>query len=108
MTDLKQPRPPRHAIRADAQISDSLSGRLIIAETSDVSVGGCYIETSDPLEVRSTVRVQLSFNGSIISAYGDVVRSDKAKGMGLKFRGITSEHVATIKRWLFALDRPDY
>lgn len=39
MIELKQPRPPRHSIRADAQIADSVSGRLIIAKTSDVSLG---------------------------------------------------------------------
>jgi len=108
MADLKQPRPPRHIIRANAQISDSVSGKLIIGETSDVSLGGCYVECVDPFEARGTVRIQLSYSGSTVSTYGDVVRSDKGKGMGLKFRGIAPEQVAVIKRWLFALDRPDY
>lgn len=108
MGDLKQPRPPRHSIRADAQIADSVSGRTIIAETSDVSMGGCYVETCDPLDARSTARIEISYNGSTVTAYGDVVRCDKGKGMGLKFRGIAPEQVAIIKRWLFALDRPDY
>jgi hypothetical protein len=108
MSDLKQPRPPRHSIRADAQICDSVSGRVIDAETPDVSLGGCYVETSNPLDAKSTVRIQISYNGSTVSTYGDVVRSDKGKGMGLKFRGIAPEQVAVIKRWLFALDRPDY
>ena len=107
-TGLKQPRSPRHAISARVQIADSVSGRTIVATTSDVSVGGCYVETPVPLDVKSTVRIQLLFNGSAIASYGDVTRSDDGKGMAVKFRGMSTDQKATIKRWLFALNRPDY
>jgi hypothetical protein len=106
--EAKQPRPPRHEIGATAQIVDSVSGRCVNGRTSDVSLGGCYVETPAPLDVRSTIRIQLFFNGSTVTVYGDVVRSDPDKGMGLRFRGIAPDQLAVLNRWLFGLDRPDY
>ena len=108
MSESHSPRPTRYGIHADAEIIDSMTGRVILAKTSDVSLGGCYIEAPQPLDVRSTVRVKLFYDGATASAYADVVRADVGKGMGLRFRGIAPEQIAVIKRWLFATDRPDY
>ncbi len=51
--DSKPPRPTRHAIRANAQIADSVSGQSVSGPTSDVSLAGCFVETPTPLEVKS-------------------------------------------------------
>ncbi len=106
--DSKRPRPTRHAIRANAQIADSVSGQAVSGPTSDVSLAGCFVETSTPLEVKSIVRISLTYGGATVATYGDVVRSEPGKGMGLRFRGTAPDQLAVLKRWLFALDRPEY
>jgi len=106
--DSKRPRPIRHAIRANAQIADSVSGQSVSGPTSDVSLAGCFVETPTPLEVKSIVRINLTHGGATVATYGDVVRSERGKGMGLRFRGTAPDQLAVWKRWLFALDRPEY
>jgi hypothetical protein len=105
--DVKQPRPPRYSIAVTVQIADQLSGRSITGKTSDVSLSGCYVLMKDTPETKSTVRIQLSYKGSTVTAYGDVVRVEAGKGVGLKFRTIAPDQLAVLKRWLFVLDKSD-
>jgi hypothetical protein len=105
--DLKQPRPPRYPLQATVFITDQLASESINGQTSDVSLAGCYVETTHPPNIKSTVRVQLSHAGTTVTAHGDVVRIDPNKGMGVRFRAIAPDQLAVLKKWLFAVERPD-
>jgi hypothetical protein len=59
--DLKQPRPPRYVVGIAVQIDGQLAGPSISGTTSDVSLAGCYVLSTDSPELKSTVRVQLSY-----------------------------------------------
>jgi hypothetical protein len=52
------------------------------------------------------VRLRLTYNGSSLTLFGDVVRSETNKGMAVRFRAIEPAQLATLKGWFFALDRP--
>lgn len=104
MTELKKPRPARHVLKIAVQVVDSLTGRSIDGRTSNVSLAGCYIESKQPLDLKSSVRLQFSHMGSKATVFGDVVRVD-ADGMAVRFRGTTQDQLAELKKWLFAGDR---
>jgi hypothetical protein len=104
MTESKKPRPARHSLRLAVQAVDSLTGRSITGRTSNVSLAGCYIETQQPLDVKSSVRIEFSHMGSKATIFGDVVRAD-AGGMAVRFRGTTQDQLAELKKWLFAGSR---
>jgi PilZ domain len=104
MTEPKQPRSPRYLVRIAVQAMDMLTGRSISGHTSDVSLAGCYIETQQPLDTESSIRIQFSHMGSKATVFGDVVRVD-ADGMAIRFRGTTTDQLAELKKWLFAGDR---
>jgi hypothetical protein len=104
MTESIQPRPRRYTIKLAAEVVDMLTGRSISGHTSDVSLAGCYIETQQPLDTESSVRIQFSYMGSIATVFGDVVRVD-ADGMAIRFRGTTTDQLAELKKWLFTGDR---
>jgi hypothetical protein len=103
----RKPRNPRSPVAAAAEVFDLQTGQTIAAKTSDLSVGGCYLPTAKPLPVRTAVRLQLSHNGSKITIFGDVVRSEPGKGMALKFRTVEPSQLDILKRWFFSLDRYD-
>jgi len=106
--EARKPRPPRTLLAASAEITDLQSSREVKAQTLDVSVSGCYLEMPDPLPVRAAVRLKLTFNNSSLTVFGDVVRSEKGKGMGVKFRGLEPSQLTTLKGWFFAADRPGF
>lgn len=51
----------------------------------DLSLGGCYVETSAPLPPTSTVEMTIHINDIQITAKGTVTVQHKLVGMGVKF-----------------------
>jgi hypothetical protein len=103
----RKPRAPRSSVAVAAEVFDMQTGQSISGKTSDLSVGGCYLETAKPMPLRTAVRLQLSHNASKITVFGDVLRSDPAKGMAIKFRTIEPSQMDILKRWFFSLNRYD-
>jgi PilZ domain len=104
--EARIPRPPRSPLAAIAEIVGS-SGRSQTAQTLNLSVAGCYLETPDPFPVGSEIRLTLSFSESDIVVFGNVVRSEPGHGMGVKFRELEPGQIVLLKSWFFAVDRPD-
>jgi len=106
--EARKPRAPRTLLAAAAEVVDLQSSKSLNGQTLDLSVGGCYIEMSNPLPVRSAISLKLTFGGSAITVFGDVVRSEPGKGMGVKFRTVEPGQLSILKGWFFAVDRPDW
>jgi PilZ domain len=58
----------RYPFAADAEIIDIESGKQISGVTSDISLGGCFICTSQTFRVNSRARLRLSRKGEILEA----------------------------------------
>jgi len=108
LMEAQKPRAPRTLLTASAEVVDVQSGKSQSAQTLDLSLAGCYLETPNPLPLGSAIRLKLLFNESSISLFGDVVRSEPGKGMGVRFRALESGQVSVLKGWFFAADRPGW
>jgi hypothetical protein len=95
-------------LAATAEVVDLQSGRSLSAQTSNLSVSGCYLETPNPLPVRAAISLKLTLRGSTITVFADVVRSEPGSGMGVKFRAVELAQLAILKGWFFAADRPEW
>jgi len=105
--DERKPRAPRAPVAAQAIVVELASGGTISGKTLNLSIGGCYLKATKPLPIRAAVRIQLSNNGSAITVYGDVVRSEPGKGMAMKFRSLEPGAASVLKRWFFAAGPED-
>jgi PilZ domain len=76
---LERRRGPRYQFTATADLVDSTSRTRVQARTSDLSRGGCYVDTTSPLPVDTVV------------------------SMGLAFTGAGPEQVEVLKKWIGAL-----
>jgi hypothetical protein len=99
----------RYAIRypfaADAEFIDLGVGSAGSGVTSDLSLGGCFICTSKPLDMSSRLKVQLTRKDQIVEALA-VVRIVKARvGMGIEFLDVEEKCHRTLERWLVELKR---
>lgn len=70
---------------------------------SDVSQGGCYVETMSPLSVGTSVRATLEVREIRIEAEAVVCASHPVIGMGLRFVQLDEENEARLQRLLAEL-----
>jgi c-di-GMP-binding flagellar brake protein YcgR len=95
----------RHPFAADAEFIDLGAGSAGSGVTSDLSLGGCFICTSKPLEMSSRLKLKLTREDQIVEALA-VVRIVKPRvGMGIEFLDVEGKHHRTLERWLVELKR---
>lgn len=99
----------RYAIRypfaADAVVLDLESGSRSEGVTSDISLGGCFVCTSKPLQVKTRARVTLTYKSDTVEGLA-MVRIVKPRiGMGVEFIDVEGGSAATLNRWLERLRR---
>jgi hypothetical protein len=73
--------------------------------TADLSLGGCFLEMSNPLPKSTQVRIALWVKDFKIWANGEVVTSTPGFGIGVKFTEITDQDRSQLKEFLDTLVR---
>jgi hypothetical protein len=72
----------------------------IQARTSDLSLGGCYVDTTSPFPTDTTVKVRLVKENQSLQAEGKVVYSLSGMGMGIMFTNVDAEQRKVLDRWI--------
>jgi len=70
--------------------------------TSDLSLGGCYIETMFPIPVGTTLDLKLQIDSTVLIA-ASVVTCDPQVGNGIKFVKMLSEDREALQAYLEAV-----
>ena len=69
-----------------------------IASTKDISIGGCYMNTQADLPEGAVLLVRIPFaDGKQVVVNAEVVYRDAARGVGLRFQGLTEESRSLIE-----------
>jgi hypothetical protein len=72
-----------------------------VASTKDISVGGFYMNTQADLPEGSVLLVRIPFpDGKQVVANAEVVYSNPARGVGLRFQSLSEENRQLIEREL--------
>jgi hypothetical protein len=95
----QRPRELRKPFVAAIVITDVLSARQISADTSNLSMHGCFVPTSTPLNFGVKIRIAMVYAGARVVAIGRVV-SARAEGMGIVFTKVEQRYQAILKRWI--------
>jgi CheY-like chemotaxis protein/c-di-GMP-binding flagellar brake protein YcgR len=72
------------------------------ARLTDLSLGGCYVETASPLPERTAVRLLLRA-GTELDLSGAVIVMHPARGMGIAFRHRNSAELAKLDHFIHSL-----
>jgi c-di-GMP-binding flagellar brake protein YcgR len=81
---------PRLKLRVPFELCAEGSGTPIRGSTSDLSLGGCYIETIFPFPLNTTLELILQINSTVV-VVGKVVTCDPNVGNGIKFTRLLPE-----------------
>src|SRR5437667_7542442 len=91
---------PRYEFFAAAEVVPTESGARMETRVRDLSLQGCYIDTSDALPLRTVTEVRIIKGAQRFEARARVVYCRASKGMGLVFATIEPEQLRTLETWL--------
>jgi len=100
-------RAPRHQLIAEAEIVEPRSRHRYKARTSDVSVVGCFMNTTNSPPAGTRVHVCVKHQGGTFTADGKVARHEPAMGISVNFDEVESDQRAILQKWLIDLGRSE-
>src|ERR1700675_1414099 len=98
--DSERRRSPRYRFIADVEIIDAASDAQLKARTSDLSIGGCFLDMLNPSPKGTEIRVTISHAGMTFIAIGRVAFVVPNMGMGVAFTNVDGNQVAVLAKWL--------
>ncbi len=82
---------PRMKCRVTIELLAESGGIPVFANLTDLSMGGCYVETSSILTAGSKIKLRFSMDDSGLVAEGVVARLDPGSGIAVQFREMNRE-----------------
>jgi hypothetical protein len=103
---LERRRSPRYPCMGPAEILQS-GRRLGWGTVKDISRGGCYIETAQPVPRGAEVQLRLTVAGTDLYVGAKVVANDPLVGMGLDFMVMPPEQGNKLAQIIEKITGPD-
>jgi hypothetical protein len=99
---------PKRAVRrcqfvASAEVTELGSQTQLSARTSEIGLGGCYVDTLSPFPDGTIVRVRIIRDGGVFESQGKVVYVQDRFGMGIAFTEIAPDQRALLQNWIAEL-----
>jgi diguanylate cyclase (GGDEF)-like protein len=82
---------PRMKCRVTIELQTDEGKTPLFANVTDVSLGGCFVETSTILAPGSKIKLGFSMDDASLSAEGVVARLDPGTGVAVQFREVNRE-----------------
>jgi hypothetical protein len=99
-----QPAKPRSVRRcplvASAEVTELHSEALLSARTSEIGLGGCYVDALNSFPEGTLVGLRIIRDQGVFETKAKVVYSDPGFGMGLAFTEMTPDHRSVLEAWL--------
>ena len=92
-------RVPRIPFKATAVVAETGSTRAVVAQTTELSRFGCFVQTIKPFPRGTRVHVEMAEAGTTFVASG-VVAYVTDEGMGIVFSTVEAENYEILAKWL--------
>jgi hypothetical protein len=93
---------PRHSCNGSVRLQETAGGTSSWAPFTDISMHGCYIESTAPYSVGTVLDLKLEVEGFRIEAVGEVRVAYPGLGMGVSFNRISELDRARLRELLAA------
>ena len=93
----------RFPFTATIEAIETKTGTKVAGRTSDLSLGGCYVDTLSPLPVGAEAKVRIQRGNVTFEAQVKVVFSAIGMGMGLAFVSAQPKQVRIFQKWLLEI-----
>ena len=96
-------RAPRCPLIASVEVIALATDRHLRARISELSLTGCYLDTTNVLPVGTEVRLCISHHDTTFTALGVVASCQPNMGMGVRFTDVQLDQHAILDKWLAEL-----
>ncbi len=93
----------RYPFTAATEVYELRSQARVAGRCSDLSSGGCYVDTLSPFAVGAVVRVRMERDQREFEAAAVVAYAHVSMGMGLAFTEVKREHQNVLRFWIAEL-----
>ena len=93
----------RFPFNADVDVVEVQSGTRIKGRVTDVSLGGCYVDTLSPFLVSTAVQIRITKGPQSFEAQAKVTNMKASLGMGLAFVSASAEQKKVLGNWIAEL-----
>jgi len=90
----------RCALVAAAEVTELSSGTLLSGRSSELGLGGCYVDSLNPFPEGTLVGLKLLRDQGVFETKAKVVYCDPGFGMGLAFTDMTPDQRSLLEAWL--------
>jgi hypothetical protein len=90
----------RYPFITGADVTELVSGSRFSTRTTDLSFGGCFVDTMMPFTVGSRVHVTIAKSGVQLNVDGTVVFAQIGLGMGIAFDPVPEDQKTLLESWL--------
>jgi PilZ domain len=94
---------------AAIEIFEIRTATKLVARTSEIGLGGCYVDALTPFGIGTALAVKISRDQGSFHTKAKVVYADATFGMGLKFEALDPEQALVLENWIADIvlaDRP--
>jgi len=95
-------RAPRIPLIASVEVVELQTDTHLRVRISDLSLTGCYLDTTNFLAVGTEVRLYISHDDARFTALGIVASCQPNLGLGVKFTDVPLDQHAILDKWLAA------
>jgi hypothetical protein len=85
---------------ATAEVTEMSSGTLLSGRSSELGLGGCYVDSLNPFPEGTLVGLKLLRDQGVFETKAKVVYCDPGFGMGLAFTDMTPDQRSLLEAWL--------
>lgn len=85
---------------ASAEVTDLRSGAILSARTSELGLGGCFIDALNSFPEGTLVRLRILRDQGIFETKAKVAYCDPRFGMGLAFMEMPPDQRSLLEAWL--------
>lgn len=96
-------RAARYRLIAEAEVIEVLTNAKLKGQTSDLSIGGCFLDMLNPLPKGAEVEVRIGHAGSTFTARGTVAFVVPNMGMGIALTNLGGSEVVILQEWILQL-----
>jgi|SRR5580700_9140187 hypothetical protein len=95
----------RRAVRrcplvASAEVTELSSGTLLVGRSSELGLGGCYVDSLNPFPEGTLVGLKILRDQGVFETKAKVAYCDQRFGMGLAFTEMTPDQRSLLEAWL--------
>jgi hypothetical protein len=85
---------------ASAEVTELHSGALLSSRTSEIGLGGCYVDALNSFPEGTLVKLRILRDQGVFETNAKVVYCDPGFGMGLAFTEMTPDQRSVLESWL--------